>query len=360
MGWEDRPYYRDRNGGAYSGPLRLLTGSVPFFTAFGVRVRVHASLIIFIISVILLDHFDGGPSIEVRAIAMGFLLGIVILHEYGHCFAARWVGGSAEDVLLSPIGGLAFTSPPHRPMANFITVVCGPSVNLVICIIAATAVYFLTPTPTSQWLGYSGHLLPPLNPFNWKFPLRSNEPAYYFLWVYMLSYGMLLFNLLPIFPLDGGQMLQSALWPSLGYHRSMMFSTMTGLIGSVVLAIFGIFTGMWWMAIIAACLFLYCYQKRQQLKESAPEPWADTSTIDYAASIYGKPEKPRRRRVNRRAINRARKIAHQEAVERERIDSILAKVSAHGMHSLTWGERRALRKATERQRKRDLELSKLF
>jgi hypothetical protein len=48
----------------------------------------------------------------------------------------------------------------------------------------------------------------------------------------------------------------------------------------------------------------------------------------------------------------------QETAERDRIDAILAKVSAQGMHSLTWGEKRALRKATERQRKRDLELSK--
>ena len=45
--------------------------------------------------------------------------------------------------------------------------------------------------------------------------------------------------------------------------------------------------------------------------------------------------------------------------ERERIDRILAKVSAHGMHSLTWFERRALKKATEHQRQRVEELSRI-
>jgi Zn-dependent protease len=366
MGWEDRPYYRDRSG-PYSGPLMwLVSGSVPMFTAFGIRVRAHASLLIFIICVLIFDHIDNIYTLQARALSMAILVGIVILHEFGHCFAARWVGGSANDILLSPLGGLAYASPPHRPGATFITVAAGPLVNVLICIVCGVAIYFLTPTASMRlYLDHPWHVIPPLNPFSpsmnpYVAHLLPGDAAFYFYWVYTVSYFLLLFNLLPIYPLDGAQMVQAAIWPSVGHHRSMMIATTTGMIGSVFLAMFGVLTGAWFLAILAGFLFFTCYQQRQQLKENAPEAWADSSTVDYTASIYGRPEKPRRRRINRRAINRARKIAHQEAVERERIDSILAKVSAHGMHSLTWGERRALRKATERQRKRDLELSKLF
>ena len=91
------------------------------------------------------------------------------------------------------------------------------------------------------------------------------------------------------------------------------------------------------------------------LRESGREDWQDS--IDYSSSIYGKDEEPKRKRVSRRAFARARRIAQQERDERNRIDSILAKVSASGIQSLTWLERRALHKATERQRRRELEFS---
>jgi hypothetical protein len=53
---------------------------------------------------------------------------------------------------------------------------------------------------------------------------------------------------------------------------------------------------------------------------------------------------------------RAVKLARQEREERERIDCILAKVSAHGMHSLSWWQRRKLKKATEHQRQRNIDM----
>jgi hypothetical protein len=111
-----------------------------------------------------------------------------------------------------------------------------------------------------------------------------------------------------------------------------------------------------WLAALAVMGFLNCFLYRRQLVAAGPEEYADET--DYSAA-YEQPTAPkRRRRVNRRAIKRARRIAQQEIAERQHIDAILAKVSANGMGSLTWRERRALHKATEHQRKRDLELSR--
>ena len=113
MGWEDRPYYRDQSGASTNPLMRLMTGSLPLFTVMGVRVRVHAQLLLLIGLVLLLDQKQNYP-IELRAFTMAILFVVILLHEFGHVFAARAVGGSSEEVMLSPMGGLAMTDRPRR------------------------------------------------------------------------------------------------------------------------------------------------------------------------------------------------------------------------------------------------------
>ena len=77
---------------------------------------------------------------------------IVLLHELGHCFAARSVGGSADEILLWPLGGLAYVHHPHNAWASFITTAGGPAVNLVFFLISGAMILLM-----GFW--------PPLNPF---------------------------------------------------------------------------------------------------------------------------------------------------------------------------------------------------
>src|SRR5687768_18459562 len=109
MGWQDRSYYRDPRPGDGNPLMWLLTGSVPLFTVFRIRVRMHASMLIFLV-LILLGAMHVG-TVAHRLIAAGALFTIVLLHEFGHCFAARWVGGDAEEIIMHPLGGLALASP---------------------------------------------------------------------------------------------------------------------------------------------------------------------------------------------------------------------------------------------------------
>src|SRR4051812_50009906 len=120
MGFQDRPYYRD-GGGSTSNPLMwLVSGSVDLFTAFGIRVRAHASLIVTIV-LVLVFGLGQGFTWQDRVQSMGILFLVVLLHEFGHCFAARSVGGEADEILMHPLGGLALTRPPHRPWPMFVT-----------------------------------------------------------------------------------------------------------------------------------------------------------------------------------------------------------------------------------------------
>src|SRR4051794_14999246 len=106
MGFEDRPYYRDSTGSSGNPMMWLLTGSVPLFTVIGIRVRLHASLLVFIV-LVLLFGLGEGSNVAARVQSMAVLFVIILLHEFGHCFAARSTGGSAEEILMTPLGGLA-------------------------------------------------------------------------------------------------------------------------------------------------------------------------------------------------------------------------------------------------------------
>src|SRR5262249_36313887 len=176
-----------------------------------------------------------------------------------------------------------------------------------------------------------------------------------------------LFNLLPIFPLDGGRILQTSLWFWIGQYRATLIACVVGMIGAVLMAMYGLANfGSWYGSVllfIGISCFMTCYSTR--LATKAAGPWEDSDDgVDYSAAYdinAGRPKKPSRRARSpmRRDATRARKIAAEERAERQRIDAILAKVSAHGMHSLTWLEKRALKKATEHQRKRDAEMSEI-
>lgn len=340
MAWQDRDYYRE--GGSRSNPLMwLLSGSVPLFRIFGIHVRAHASLILALVLVLIFGLGPGfGWQHSIQLATILFL--IVLLHEFGHCFAARWVGGEADEIIMHPLGGMALARPPHRWGPTFLTVIGGPAVNVVICLVALGALWALR-----------GSL--PWNPVSWRpdATLISVIPYLYF--IYACSLALLLFNLLPFYPLDGGQIVQSLLWSRMGFARSMNISCIVGMIGAGATFPVAIALGHFWLAILAVFGFINCMRMRRVLNEAGP--WATEDESDYSATLQ--PEPPHRRRhISSRAFKRARRRELAERDEQSRVDGILAKVSAHGLQSLTWRERRALRKATERQRDLDLETSR--
>lgn len=356
MAWQDRPYYRDRDSSAGNPLMWLLTGSIPLFTIFNIRVRAHASLVV-LIALVLLFGIGENSGVTSRVQSMSILFIVILLHEFGHCFAARWTGGEANDILMTPLGGLAMAMARRRPWPTFVTVAGGPLVNVVICLICAIGIWLMT-----------GEV--PFLPgsFRQHWPAERWFSVYaYLYWFYGTSLALLLFNILPVFPMDGGQLLQAILWKPLGYYRSMMITLNVGLVGSVLMIMTGLAVlavggfGILLMFIGVSCL-MNCYQMRAMMRTEGPWAFQDEDSIDYGASVYSSASSStstKRKRPGLRArlsAKRARKLAREAAIEQRAIDAILAKVSAHGMQSLSWSEKRALKKATEHQRQRDLEL----
>ena len=350
MGWQDRHYYRDGGNGPMNPLMWLVAGSVSLGTWFGIRVRMHASMVVFIVLMLL---FRGLGNWQNTLTGMALLFVIVLLHEFGHCFGSWLVGGSPSEILMHPLGGLAYAGAPHRAWPNFITVLFGPLVNVLICLLAAIG--------TAMVIG-SWRVLP-WNPMavSYRDLVHLSDSGFrtlYYLWmVFGVSYAILLFNLWPVFPLDGGQMLQSLLWVKIGYYRATIFASITGMVGAICFAAFGLVTQSLFIIFLAIWGFQYCLQLYRQLKANGP--WAYQEDQDYGfEGRYGGSGTATARKLNARAIKKAQRLEREAAAEQEQIDAILAKVSASGMQSLTWLEKRALRKATERQRKRDAEMSR--
>src|SRR5579859_2712456 len=163
---------------------------------------------------------------------------IVTLHEFGHALACRQVGGQANQIVLWPLGGVAYVNPPARPGATLWSIAAGPLVNVVLLPI------FWGVAHASRLAGW-GVSMPDLNRL-----LRA---------IFYIDFGLLIFNILPIYPLDGGQILRSLLWFPLGRARSLMVATIFGFVGVAGFIGLAIWGRSAWTAAIAIFMLMNCW-----------------------------------------------------------------------------------------------------
>jgi Zn-dependent protease len=189
-----------------------VAGSIPLFRIAGIQVYLHWTWLL-VAYFVIVNPVNQYESRAWNAIEYVTLFGIVLLHEFGHALACRQVGGQANRIMLWPLGGVAFVQPPPRPGAVLWSIAAGPLVNVVLVPVTFLA-YFL-----AEAAG-----------------LRQQYPDFvHFLLSIAVINGMLLvFNLLPIYPLDGGQILQALLWFLIGQARSLMVAGILGLVGAAV------------------------------------------------------------------------------------------------------------------------------
>jgi len=327
---------------------------------FRIDVRVHIAFVLCAFVLIWMERPDPDSTatvawsgVLVDALGMyGILFVVVLLHEFGHCLGARATGGEADEILLWPLGGLAYVVPPHNAGAHLITAFAGPMVNVLICLVCSVALVV--------WTGNLGVV--PWNPIH---PMWPADPALFptaaQMWVircFGLSYFLLLINLLPVFPFDGGRIMQAWLWPKKGYRASMELATGTGMVGAILIALFALFVEeSWLLLMIAAFGYITCWQTRRILREHGEivltgfgseysEGYTFWSQDEHEERKPGFFERRRRKRSARKAeLDRQRKKEQEAALE-----SILRKVSESGMASLTARERRVLEEETRRRR----------
>jgi hypothetical protein len=176
-----------------------------------------------------------------------------------------------------------------------------------------------------------------------------------------LNLCLLLFNLSPVFPLDGGRILQSLLWPTMGYRDSMMLASGIGMVGAIGFGVIGIFTQAYILFALAFFGYITCMQQRHQIRMGMFDDGGEFG-YDFSqgyTSLERSADQPdrtqsywQRRRARKEEARRQREVERLEA-ERRAVDAILEKISREGMQSLTPRERRILQRETQRQSSRD-------
>lgn len=366
MGWDSRRYreggrggaesrrgFREDGGGGVRAVFRRIFGNgenpfdwaLPLYTAWGIRVRIHLVFILMIIAELLWSLPGGTLGWSFKAIGLGTLFLLVLLHEYGHCIACRRVGGSADQILLWPLGGLAFCAPPHNWKAEFITVIGGPLVNVI-----------LLPVLGGTLLALGQHrdvlLFNPFNPSGVITGLSiSNGTTPLWLvgvwWAYYMNLLLLAFNmLLPMYPMDAGRIFHTLLWRRIGYRNALDITTKVGIGLAIAVFVFAATDpGQSRLMMVAFFGLGSCWMERRRLAMMTSDP--SLADYDFEAGYAGLPavdDDDRAAKVR----DRRRK---QEQDDQAELDRILAKIAATGMGSLSRAERRWLERATERRRR---------
>lgn len=328
----------------FENPENPLTWSLFLFRFRGISVRVHLFTVIYIIATLLWSIPQSNGGIGFMSLAMASLFIIVLLHEFGHCFACRWVGGEADRIVMLPFGGLALTRPPNDPRSNFITTFGGPAVN--IAIIPVTTGLLLA-------LGLASTLV--FNPFapiaTLSDPAIASSSTFMFWvkvgvwWFHYINLVILAFNLLlPIFPLDGGRLVHAVVWSRTNFRKATEIAVMSGYVGAMVLFVVGLLTRSTMLMAIALFGGFSCWMERRRFmadEELAAAgytaPFGGYEGADEGGVDPGPSRAERRRR---------------EAEERDQaeLDRLLEKISAEGIGSLSRKERATLDHLSKKKR----------
>lgn len=302
----------------------------------------------------------------VAVISLGVLLGSVVIHELGRRHAAIRVGGSLDQFVLWPLGGLGAVRTPPDPRAEVLVHLSGPAANL------ATAAICLLPlliTDNAQLPGLMHPLLPA--------GVTDGAPAAIALKLaFWINWMLFLVNLIPAFPFDGGRALRAAMlmhWPDLDRRAAAMVVARLASVAAVMMLI-----AAWlvrkqpaqsqpapaWFALVVLAIFLY-FGGKQEVDRREDELEDDDRPFGYDFSAgYTSLEKTARPAASKRKPGvitqwrrkrreeRLRRQAEIEAADELRVDEILTRLHEQGKDSLSDEDRAVLARVSARYRGR--------
>jgi Zn-dependent protease len=202
--------------------MDFFSQGIPIGRVFRITVILHWTFLLYAANELF--HKDPNTELGYLVLYLVLLFGTILLHEFGHALSCKAVGGEATHIVLWPLGGLAFVSPPMNPWAALITTACGPLVNAILWPLFWAIWHFGVTRAmlhgelgvAMQYLGFTCYIMMSINKL------------------------LLLFNLIPAYPMDGGRLLQEILWIFVGYGRSLLIAGMVGTVAGGGLLVLGL------------------------------------------------------------------------------------------------------------------------
>ena len=176
----------------------------------GIDVKIHATFFLLLAWWGHVSHRSGGWSAAVEGVFFVCLVFFcVLLHEFGHALAARRYGIKTPDITLLPIGGVArMERMPDKPSEEIVVALAGPLVNVAIALLVGL-VLWITGQADSLWNFH---------------PARGSLLVNLF----AVNCTLVIFNMIPAFPMDGGRVLRAVLAMRLNYARATQIAAVTG------------------------------------------------------------------------------------------------------------------------------------
>src|ERR1700736_6521672 len=184
-----------------------MSWSLPIIRIAGIQLRIHVTFLLLIAWLAFGYYAQGGSAVAASRVIFVLLLFLcVVLHEFGHAFAAKAFGINTPDITLLPIGGVArLERMPEEPVQELIIALAGPAVNVVIALGLLVVI---------DWHGAAA--------------ARVFESPNLLTQLLAINVLLLLFNLLPAFPMDGGRVLRALLATRFSYARATQIAASIG------------------------------------------------------------------------------------------------------------------------------------
>lgn len=229
-----------------------MRGSLKIFTWFGIPVFVHWSFGLIFIYILWHAYSNGLSPIDTMWMGGLFMaiFGCVLLHEYGHALAARRYGVRTRDIVLMPIGGMArLERMPEKPWQEFVVAIAGPMVNVVIFLLMVIGITVLAQPEQLETIRAAVLAETTGEPLE-ETGIEVSKLLQYSINFAISNLILVVFNMIPAFPMDGGRVLRALLSMRIGRAKATRIASWIGQGFAVLFAIWGIYSGNFMLALL--------------------------------------------------------------------------------------------------------------
>lgn len=209
-----------------------MKGAISLGRLFGINILMHWSFFLILVYIAYRSYAIGlrGMDIAKEVLFVFAVFTCVVLHELGHALAARGYGIATKRILLLPIGGVAqLERMPEKPSQELWVAIAGPLVNVGIALLLLPFAYFFVP---ANWLENTEVIID-------NFLLR----------LILINIMLIVFNLIPAFPMDGGRILRALLAFRFNYTTSTVIAARIGQAVAIAFIVLGFMYNLFWILI---------------------------------------------------------------------------------------------------------------
>ena len=223
----------------------------------GIKIEVHWTFSLLLLWVVFLEIQRGGSLVSglMNITLILFLFVCVVLHELGHALTAKRMNIKTKQITLLPIGGVAsLEKMPEKPSEELLVALAGPAVNVVLALLLSLVV------PFRKYMAMDAAALEAL----------FTTPGWETLLVYLLIANVMLvvFNLIPAFPMDGGRVLRALLSFRMDRVQATDVAASLGQVFAVIFFVLGLLYNPF-LVLIALFIFIGAYGENQMVKQES-------------------------------------------------------------------------------------------